>query len=153
MKPFNKRELATLERAENLIRERMQDYGVALDSPDHTRRLLTTRFAQGDQQREVFTVMFLNAQNQLIEVEDVFTGTLDGAAVYPREVVRKALQLGAAACIFAHNHPSGTPEPSHADRRITERLQAALMLMDIKVLDHIIVCGTNTYSFSESGLL
>ena len=85
--------------------------------------------------------------------DDLFMGTLDGAAVYPREVAVRALQYRAAAVILAHNHPSGVAEPSSADRRITERLVAALGLLDIRVLDHIIVGAGQAFSFAESGLL
>jgi DNA repair protein RadC len=101
----------------------------------------------------VFTCLFLDSQNRVQRCEDLFLGTLDGAAVYPREVAVRALQYGAAAVIFAHNHPSGVAEPSSADRRITERLQSALSLLDIRVLDHIIVGAGREYSFAEEGLL
>mgnify|MGYP006166568501 FL=1 len=101
----------------------------------------------------MFTCLFLDSQNRVQRCEDLFLGTLDGAAVYPREVAVRALQYGAAAVIFAHNHPSGVAEPSSADRRITERLQSALSLLDIRVLDHIIVGAGREYSFAEEGLL
>ena len=122
-----------------------------LNSPQRARDFLQLHL--GERAREVFCCLFLNSQNALICCEDLFLGTLDGAAVYPREVVRRALQLGAGAVIFAHNHPSGVAEPSAADRRITERLQAALALVDVRVLDHIIVGAAEPYSFAESGLL
>lgn len=125
--------------------------GSVMSSPEHTRRFLCCHLR--DAAREVFSCLFLDSQHALICCEDLFWGTLDGAAVYPREVVRRALQLQAAAVIFAHNHPSGIAEPSAADRRITERLQAALALMDIRVLDHIIVGRGEQYSFAEGGLL
>ncbi len=125
--------------------------GSVMSSPEQTRRFLCSHLR--DTGREVFSCLFLDSQHALICCEDLFWGTLDGAAVYPREVVRRALQLQAAAVIFAHNHPSGIAEPSAADRRITERLQAALALMDIRVLDHIIVGRGQQYSFAEGGLL
>ena len=97
--------------------------------------------------------MFLNNQHQLIKDEILFSGTIDGASVYPREVAKRALELNAAAVIFAHNHPSGHPEPSSADRAITKRLSGSLELFDIRVLDHIVVGGAETVSFAERGLI
>lgn len=125
--------------------------GSALTSPQHTRRFLQHHL--GNQSREVFTCLFLDNQHRILRCEDLFFGTLDGAAVYPREVAVRALQYHAAAVIFAHNHPSGVAEPSHADRRITERLQSALGLLDIRVLDHVIIGRGVSYSFAEHGLL
>ena len=122
-----------------------------LSSPAETRLFL--QYHLGSRDREVFTCVFLDSQHRVQRCEDLFFGTLDGAAVYPREVAVRALQYGAAAVIFAHNHPSGVAEPSSADRRITERLCAALALLDIRVLDHIIVGSGSEYSFAEEGLL
>jgi DNA repair protein RadC len=122
-----------------------------MSSPEDTRHFLYCHLR--DASREVFCCLFLDSQHALICCEDLFWGTLDGAAVYPREVLRRALQLQAAAVIFAHNHPSGVAQPSQADRRITERLQAALALVDIRVLDHIIVGSGEQFSFAEDGLL
>jgi len=125
--------------------------GDVLSSPSETRRFL--QYHLGSRSREVFTCLFLDSQHRVQRCEDLFFGTLDGAAVYPREVAIRALQYGAAAVIFAHNHPSGVAEPSSADRRITERLCSALALLDIRVLDHIIVGSGREYSFAEEGLL
>jgi len=125
--------------------------GDVLSSPGETRRFLQNHL--GYRSREVFTCLFLDSQHRVQRCEDLFFGTLDGAAVYPREVAVRALQYGAAAVIFAHNHPSGVAEPSAADRRITERLCAALGLLDIRVLDHIIIGSGREYSFAEDGLL
>jgi DNA repair protein RadC len=125
--------------------------GAVLSSPGKARRFLQKHLRSPS--REVFCCLFLDAQHALICCEDLFLGTLDGAAVYPRVVLRRSLELDAAAVIFAHNHPSGVAEPSAADRRITERLQAALALVDIRVLDHIIVGRGSTFSFAEDGLL
>ena len=122
-----------------------------LSSPGETRRFL--QYHLGSHSREVFSCIFLDSQHQVLRCEDMFFGTLDGAAVYPREVAVRALQNRAAAVIFAHNHPSGIAEPSAADRRITERLCAALALLDIRVLDHIIVGRGREFSFAEEGLL
>lgn len=138
-------ELARRHAMENLRR------GAVLSNPQDTRRFLHCHLR--DPAREVFCCLFLDSQHALIRCEDLFWGTLDGAAVYPREVVRRALSLQAAAVIFAHNHPSGVAQPSQADRRITERLQAALALVDIRVLDHIIVARGDQFSFAEDGLL
>jgi len=122
-----------------------------LSSPNETRRFLQHHL--GSHTREVFSCLFLDSQHRVLRCEDLFLGTLDGAAVYPREVAVRALQYHAAAVIFAHNHPSGVAEPSAADRRITERLCAALALLDIRVLDHIIIGRGREYSFAEQGLL
>jgi DNA repair protein RadC len=125
--------------------------GDVLSSPADTRRFL--QYHLGHRQREVFSCIFLDSQHRVLRCDDLFLGTLDGAAVYPREVAVRALQHRAAAVIFAHNHPSGVAEPSSADRRITERLCQALSLLDIRVLDHIIVGAGSEFSFAEEGLL
>jgi len=106
----------------------------------------------GGYEKEVFAVMMLGSQHQLIEFKELFFGTIDGASVYPREVVKAVLEVNAAAVIFAHNHPSGNSEPSQADKDITKRLSDALGLIDVRVLDHIVVGETST-SFAERGLL
>lgn len=106
----------------------------------------------GAYEKEVFSVMFMNNQHALIEYNEMFFGTIDAAAVYPREIVKLALKLNAAAVVLAHNHPSGLSEASLADKQITERIVNALKLIDIKVLDHIIVTKTPV-SFAETGLL
>lgn len=105
------------------------------------------------EEREVFGVLFLNAQHQLISFDILFKGTIDSAAIYPREVLKAALAHNAAAVILTHNHPSGTTEPSNADRQITDRLNNALSMIDVRVLDHIIVSPSSTYSFCENGLI
>jgi DNA repair protein RadC len=102
---------------------------------------------------EVFSVLYLDAQHRLIEYVELFRGTINEASVYPREVIKETLARNAAAVIFSHNHPSGTPEPSWADRALTRRLKDALALIDIRVLDHIVVGGADTVSFSERGWL
>lgn len=106
-----------------------------------------------DRQREVFSVAFLTSQHTLIECEDLFLGTIRQAPVYPREIVKRALELNAAAILIAHNHPSGVDEPSRADKEITELITEACHLMDIKVLDHFVVTTNSTYSFAEHGLI
>ena len=124
-------ELAHRQLAEQLVR------GEALTRPEMTKKFLSCHFR--GRRREVFCCLFLSSQHHMIACEDLFMGTIDGAAVYPREVVVRALHHNAAAVIFAHNHPSGVTEPSQADLRITRRLVDALQLVDIRVLDHLIV--------------
>jgi DNA repair protein RadC len=106
-----------------------------------------------DLTKEAFKVMFLNVQNQILTVEKLFEGTLTASAVYPREVVKKAIEYNAAAMIFAHNHPSGNPEPSIDDKQITRDLIFASCIMDIKVLDHLIIGDNRYFSFADSGLI
>jgi DNA repair protein RadC len=100
---------------------------------------------------EVFCALFLDTRNRVIRFEELFKGTLDAASVYPREVVKRALELNAAAVIFAHNHPSGDPEPSQSDIRITQRLREALALIDIRTLDHVVVGVDGCVSLAERG--
>ncbi len=140
---------AVMEMARRYLFESMQR-GHALTSPEDTRQYLSECLR--DYQHEVFAALFMDQRHRVICFEELFTGTIDGASVYPREVVKKALQYNAAAIIFAHNHPSGIAEPSSADKHITKRLQDALALMDIKVLDHFIV-GDEVISFAERGLI
>lgn len=122
-----------------------------LTSPGSVRDYLRLVFA--GQEYESFVVLFLDAQNRLIEANELFRGTLTQTSVYPREIVKEALRQNAAAVIFAHNHPSGIPEPSKADEMLTTCLKQALSLVDVKVLDHFIVAGPATLSFAEQGLL
>ena len=107
----------------------------------------------GGRPHEVFAVMFLDAQSRLIRLEEMFRGTLTQTSVYPREVVKRALELGAAAVILAHNHPSGAAEPSRADEFLTQTLKSALALVDVRVLDHLVVGQGAVISFAERGLL
>lgn len=122
-----------------------------LSSPASVRDYLRLHFA--GQEHESFVVLFLDAQNRLIVAEELFRGTLTQTSVYPREIVKAALRHNAAAVIFAHNHPSGLPEPSRADEMLTVSLKQALSLIDVKVLDHFIVANSATLSFAERGLL
>ena len=102
---------------------------------------------------EVFCAMFLDNRHRLIQFDEMFRGTIDGSSVYPREVVRRTLELNAAALVLAHNHPSGVAEPSQADELITRRLTEALALIDVRVLDHMIVAGNTVTSFVRRGLI
>lgn len=108
---------------------------------------------RADRHVEVFAVMFLDSQSRMISIEDMFKGTLMQTSVYPREVVRTALRHNAAAVIFTHNHPSGTVQPSRADEQLTQTLKAALALVDVRVLDHIITSGSQSMSMAEHGLV
>ena len=125
--------------------------GATLSSPRATRDFLTLKL--GTLEHEVFAVIFLDKRHRVISYNEMFRGTIDGASVHPREVVKEALKLNAASVILAHPHPSGVAEPSQADELITSRLKAALELVDIRILDHIIVAGGDTISFAERGLL
>ena len=107
----------------------------------------------GHLEREVFAAVFLDTRHRLIEYVELFQGTIDGAVVHPREVVRAALRLNAAAVLVAHNHPSGEIEPSTADRAVTARLKQALALVEVRILDHVIVGGTKTLSMASQGLV
>ena len=122
-----------------------------LNSPEHTRAFLKARLRP--YAREVFACLFLDNRHRVISFDELFEGTIDGASVHPREVVKRALQHNAAAVILAHNHPSGVAEPSHADRAITIRLRDALALIDVRVLDHFVVGDAEVVSFAERGLL
>ena len=123
----------------------------ALTSPEQTRHYLSLRLQAYP--HEVFGCLFLDNRHRVIAFEELFHGTIDGASVHPREVVRRALHHNAAALIFAHNHPSGVAEPSQADRQITLRLKEALALIDVRVLDHIVIGSGETASLAERGLL
>lgn len=141
---------AVLEMARRHLRETLER-GDAITSPTLTRAFLLRHLR--DHPYEIFAALFLDTRHRVIRYEELFRGTLDGASVYPREVAKRALDLNAAAVIFAHNHPSGIAEPSACDREITAKLRQALALFDIRVLDHIIVGDSETYSFAEHGLL
>ncbi|GLT20409.1 UPF0758 protein [Vibrio zhanjiangensis] len=123
--------------------------GEALTSPEQTKLYLVSRLR--DRTREAFYILFLDNQHRVIKGEILFEGTIDSASVYPREVVKRALDHNAAALILAHNHPSGVAEPSQADRRITRRIGDALALVDIRILDHFVVGDGEVVSFAERG--
>ena len=141
---------AVLEMGRRHLWERLQR-GDALGSPEDTRRFLSARLR--DYPHEVFACLFLDNRHRVITFEELFRGTIDAASVYPREVVKRALTLNAAAIIIAHKHPSGVAEPSSADRALTRRLQEALQLVDIRLLDHFVVGDGPPVSFAERGLL
>jgi DNA repair protein RadC len=130
--------------------ERIQSKDV-LTSSVETRNYLRAKFRNC--QREIFSCLFLDNQHRVMKLEELFQGTIDGAAVYPREVVKRCLYFNAAAVIFAHNHPSGIAEPSQADIAITHKLRAALLTIDVRVLDHLVIGDNCVVSFAERDLL
>ena len=141
---------AVLEMGRRHLYERF-DRGKPLLNPGDTAAFLNARLR--DYPYEVFAVLFLDNRHRVLAFEELFRGTIDGASVHPREVVRRALQLNAAAVILSHNHPSGVAEPSQADQRITTRLREALSLVDIRVLDHLVIGDGDCCSLAERGLL
>ncbi len=141
---------AAMELALRLLRERTQ-HGPALNSPTLVRDYLRMHFL--GKQHETFVVIFMDAQNRVLATDDMFNGTLTQTSVYPREVVKRALKHNAAACIFAHNHPSGVAEPSRSDETLTATLKRALALVDVNILDHFVVGADSVMSFAERGLL
>ncbi|HSC47649.1 MAG TPA: DNA repair protein RadC [Gammaproteobacteria bacterium] len=141
---------AALEMARRHLGESLER-GKPLSDPAGTRAYLKAQLR--DRRYEVFAVLHLDNRHRVIAFEELFRGTIDGASVHPREVVRQALKHNAAAVIFAHNHPSGVAEPSDADRHLTQRLKDALALVDIRVLDHFVVGDGEVASFAERGWL
>lgn len=139
---------AVLELARRALTEEMIQ-GVELNASPTVRRFLQLRL--GRKAHESFAVVYLDVQNRLLAFEELFRGSLTHASVYPREVVKSALAHNAAAVILAHNHPSGNPTPSAADKLLTQTLQRALSLVEVKVLDHFVLAGEQAYSFAEHG--
>lgn len=140
---------ACLEMSKRYLAEQLTQQGSALTSSQATRDYLISELR--NETREVFAVLFLDNQHQVLKFERLFFGTLNAAAVYPRIVVERTLTHHAAAVILAHNHPSGVAEASIADKQITQRLVQALQLIDVRVLDHMIIAGHQCYSFAEHG--
>ena len=135
----------------NILESRLRQPGEAMTSPHSVKDYLILKLAE--KEHEMFCCLFLDNRHRVIAFEEMFRGTIDGASVHPREVVKEALRHNAAACILAHNHPSGWVEPSLADKNITWKLKEALALVDVRVLDHFIVGGTEAISFAERGLI
>jgi DNA repair protein RadC len=144
-------EARTIARALRVMEKSLVVRDVVFDSPALVRQYLSLRLF--NLEAEVFMVLLLDAQNRLIEARELFRGTVSQTVVYPREVVKAALLANASAVIFAHNHPSGVPDPSQADKMLTDALRSALTTVDVRVLDHIIVAGPKTTSFAERGWL
>lgn len=140
-----------IQQAITLLENRVFKAGPALSSPAAVRDYLRMKLVV--EPNEVFAVVFLDSQHQVLAYEPLFKGTVDQTSVYPRVVVQRALALNASALILAHQHPSGVTEPSAADHALTDRLKAALALVDIRVVDHFVIGKGTPYSFAESGLL
>ena len=140
-----------IHQAITLLEQRIFKAGPMLNSPTTVRDYLHLKLV--GEPNEVFAVVFLDTQHQVLAYEPMFKGTIDQTSVYPRVVVQRALALNASAVILAHQHPSGVTEPSSADRALTDRLKAALTTVDVRVVDHFIVGKGTPYSFAESGLL
>jgi DNA repair protein RadC len=141
---------AVLEMARRALAQQLRDAPV-FDAPQKVKDYLALQL--GARAQEVFAVLFLDGQHRLLQFEEMFHGTLTQTSVYPREVVRRALALNAGAVVLAHNHPSGVAEPSRADEALTQTLKAALQLVDVRVLDHLVVGQGKVVSFAERGLL
>ncbi|MRI33260.1 hypothetical protein EOPP23_09725 [Endozoicomonas sp. OPT23] len=141
---------AILEICQRVLSQRMAEKNV-INSPTATRQYLQLHFR--GLQREEFACLFLDARHRVLALETLFQGTLDSAVIYPREVVKRALELNAAAVIISHNHPSGDPEPSEADVRITHEIRDALKLLDIRLLDHMVIGKGEVVSLAELGLI
>ena len=147
MRPATEAEL--IAQASAILETRLR--GEPLSSPEASKEFLRLKLAPLE--HEVFACLFLDNRHRVIAFETLFRGTIDGASVYPREVVKTALHHNAAAVIFSHNHPSGVAQPSRADEQLTRRLIDALALIDVRVLDHIVASTEGTVSFAERGLL
>jgi DNA repair protein RadC len=142
---------ATIALAKQYLWARLKQPGTALTSPQALRDYVNLTLA--DRPHEVFCIAYLDNRHRVIAFDELFRGTIDGASVHPREVVKATLAHNAAAIVLVHNHPSGVPEPSRADEFITSRLKDALALIDVRVLDHLIVAGRETVSFAVRGLI
>jgi DNA repair protein RadC len=144
------REQSTIDRALEILAKRHRR-GATLTDPATVKDFLRVKL--GEQQNEVFGCIFLDNRHRIIAVDDMFFGTIDGASVHPRVVAQRALTVNAAAVIAYHNHPSGVSDPSQSDIRITQRIKETLNLVDVRLLDHLVVCVGECASFAESGLL
>lgn len=147
---FTPSEIRAINKAKKILKSRIIN-GCALTNSELTSDYLQLHFAGIP--HEIFACVMLDNQHRVIDIVELFRGTIDGCAVYPREVVKSCLQYNAAAVIFTHNHPSGTPDPSQADIAITRRLKTALQTVDIRVLDHVVIGDTDTTSFATRGLI
>lgn len=140
-----------IHQATMIISERFERRSDVLGNPEDVRAFLKLHLAQLE--HEEFACLFLDSKHRVLSFSRLFRGTIDGCSVHPREVVKEALDASAAAVIFAHNHPSGSVEPSGADISITKRLKDALGLVDVRVLDHFVIAGNDVVSFAERGLV
>ncbi len=135
----------------NILTRNLKKKGIAMTSPEDVKNYCRLNLAK--REHEIFGALFMDNQHRLIEFRELFRGTINGCSIHVREVAKEALNLNAAAVIFTHNHPSGISEPSQADIHITEQLQKALSLFDIRVLDHLIVSVEDTVSLTERGII
>ena len=140
-----------VDQAMQILSSRIKTPASYITCPEDTKRLLKLKMSLLG--HEVFYCVFLDNKHGVLEVEEMFRGTIDVSSVYPREVVKRALEVNAAAVIFAHNHPSGVAEPSKSDENITIKLRDACALVDIRVLDHLIIAGNNMTSLAEMGII
>ncbi len=147
---FTNQELSILKQASAILESKAKD-SVIFDSPELVKNLCINKLSH--KESEVFAVLMLNSQHQLIEFVELFNGTINSCSVFPREVLKEVIKFNAVSVIFAHNHPSGVCSPSEADKRMTKRLVNTLDLIDVRVLDHIIVGGNNSVSLAEMGYL
>jgi DNA repair protein RadC len=134
-----------------VLEKRIFKRGAKLTSPDGVREYLQLKLA--GEPLEIFAIVFLDSRHRVIAYEPMFQGTIDGAAVYPRAILMRALHHNCAAVVMAHNHPSGETEPSDADRRITNRIKAVLEMVDVRILDHFVIGEGKPFSFAEAGWL
>lgn len=151
---LNNQDIARIKVVPELIRRQLLEdikRGPSLSTSSAVRRYV--RQCMRDYDREVFMCIFLNARHQVIRVEELFVGSISGAHVYPREVARKCIQHNAVSVILVHNHPSGKPEPSASDERVTRRLSSVLTMLDINVVDHLVVGENEVVSFNQRGLI
>ena len=146
-----KEEDKIIKTAMKILEGRMQKKGEYINSPDSVKNFMVLKMSELE--HEVFSCLWLDIQNRVIEYQEMFTGTINTTSVYPREVIKAALKLNASAVVFCHNHPSGACVDSGADLSLTRELNAALEMVDVRLLDHIIVGGTDTMSFAERGLI
>jgi DNA repair protein RadC len=145
------RERGAIDRALAIVGRYLSEPGAAFSGPDAVKKYLRLQLA--GEGRELFAILYLDSQNRVVAFENHFVGTLTQTSVYPREIVMAALRHCAASVILAHNHPSGTMQPSRADEALTQTLKSALALVDVRVLDHIIIGGDQTLSMAERGLV
>jgi len=154
LREFTPAELRVIGRAQRILASAIKAETSIFNSPQVVKDWARLHCAQDNAEgQEVFTVVYLNSQHGLIEAVKHFTGTLTQTSVYPREIVKRALMLNAAAVVLMHNHPSGTPEPSRADELLTHTLKSCLNLVDVRVLDHFIIGDGTVTSFAEKGLI
>lgn len=142
---------AIIERALKILESRLKQSDVVFTQSSQVEKYLRLRI--GAYAHEVFAVLFLDTQNRLIALEEMFRGTIDQAAVYPREIAKRALELNARAIIVSHNHPSGSCNPSEADRKLTASIKKSTHSLDVRLLDHVIVSSKDAYSFAQRGIL